>query len=45
MKRLIEDVIYLYQLGEPVDRIATVYEMSVEDINYIIAEYGDSYAL
>jgi uncharacterized protein (DUF433 family) len=45
MKRLIEDVIYLYQLGEPVDRIATVYELSVEDVKFIIAEYGDCYAV
>ena len=45
MKRLIEDVIYLYQLGEPVDRIATVYKISVDDVNYIISEYGDAYAL
>lgn len=45
IKRSIEDVLYLASEGEPVVRIAFIMNLSVDDVNYIIDEYGVEYAI
>jgi hypothetical protein len=45
IKRAIEDVLYLAAEGEPVVRIAFIMKLSVDEVNYIISEYGVEYAI
>jgi hypothetical protein len=45
IKRAIEDVLYLASEGETVVRIAFIMNLSVDDVNYIIDEYGVEYAI
>jgi hypothetical protein len=45
IKRAIEDVLYLAEEGETVVRIAFIMNLTVDEVNYIISEYGVEYAI
>lgn len=45
IKRSIEDVLYLAEEGESVIRIAFIMNLSVDEVSYIIDEYGVEYAI
>jgi predicted HTH domain antitoxin len=43
MKRLLEDIIELYDEGYTLSKIAELTELPVDDVDRILSEYHDNY--
>jgi orotate phosphoribosyltransferase-like protein len=43
IKRLIEDVMELYEQGEPMLKIAKELDMSIDEVETIVEEYSNFY--